>query len=281
VQEQDGKSFVVPFPSLEELERMIAIRTITTKNREGTIIFEEFVDDVQPIKVLEQVWVTVTKVPRVLRSFLALWAVGSIMGATQKVDMVHLRATGQVHILVAVLDVKKIPKQADVCVGNSVYRLLFKTHEAIHNNDSDPDDDDLLGDDDNLSGGDRVMKDAEDEYPKPQDPNPKTLSDKSQAPPQNMPHQQQSSLVGVALDQGCEQLLNEISLKVMLEADDGATLKTYSPLMEEELAAYNALAEYPNHIHPSSISVLPSSLVSVGDVAADLQGCAVADTALV
>jgi hypothetical protein len=87
--------------------------------------------------------------------------------------------------------------------------------------------------------------------------------------------------VGVALDQACEQLLNEISLKVMLEADDGATLKTYSPLMEEELAAYNALAEYPNHIHPSSISVLPSSLVSVGDVAADLQGCAVADTALV
>jgi len=40
---------------MQELERMIAIRTITTKNKEGTIIFEEFVDDIQPIKVLEQV----------------------------------------------------------------------------------------------------------------------------------------------------------------------------------------------------------------------------------
>jgi hypothetical protein len=126
VQEQDGKSFVVPFPSLEELERMIAIRTITTKNREGTIIFEEFVDDVQPIKVLEQVWVTVTKVPRVLRSFLPLWAVGSIIGATQKVDMVHLRATGQVRILVAVLDVKKSPsKLMCVCVLVIAFTTFF------------------------------------------------------------------------------------------------------------------------------------------------------------
>jgi hypothetical protein len=93
---------------MQELERMIAIRTITTKNKEGTIIFEEFVDDIQPIKVLQQVWVTVTRVPRVLRSFLPLWAVGSIIGATQKVDMVHLRVT---RILVAVLDIKKYPNR--------------------------------------------------------------------------------------------------------------------------------------------------------------------------
>lgn len=104
VQEQGSQSFVVPFLSKDELDRMIAIRAITTRNKEGTLIFEEFIDDVQPIKVLDQVWVTITKVPRVLRSFLPLWAVGSIVGATQKVDMVHLRATGQVHILVEVLD---------------------------------------------------------------------------------------------------------------------------------------------------------------------------------
>jgi hypothetical protein len=94
VQEQGPQSFVVPFASKEELDRMIAIRTITTRNKEGMLIFEEFIDDVQPIKVLDQVWVTDTKVPRVLRSFLPLWAVGSIVGGTQKVDMVHLRAIG-------------------------------------------------------------------------------------------------------------------------------------------------------------------------------------------
>jgi hypothetical protein len=49
---------------------MVAIRTIMTRNKEGTFSIEEYVDDVQPIKVLDQVWVTVTKVPRALRSFL-------------------------------------------------------------------------------------------------------------------------------------------------------------------------------------------------------------------
>jgi hypothetical protein len=39
VQAQGAKSFVVPFPSKEELERMIAIGSITTKNKEGTIVF--------------------------------------------------------------------------------------------------------------------------------------------------------------------------------------------------------------------------------------------------
>jgi hypothetical protein len=67
-------------------------------------LIEEFIDDVQPIKVLDQVWVTVTKVSRALRSFLPLWAVGTMIGATQKVDVYHLRRTGEV---VAVLDIKK------------------------------------------------------------------------------------------------------------------------------------------------------------------------------
>lgn len=110
---------------------MVAIGTLTTKNNEGTITFAEFVDDVQPIKILQQVWVTITKVPRVLRSFLSLWTVGSMVGATQKVDMVHLRMTGQVRILVAVFDVKLIPKYADVCIGSGIFRLYFKPDEVM------------------------------------------------------------------------------------------------------------------------------------------------------
>ena len=62
------------------------------------MLFEEFDDDIKPIKVLDQVWIFVTNVPYALRSFLPLWAVGSVVGATQKVDINHLRLTGEVHI---------------------------------------------------------------------------------------------------------------------------------------------------------------------------------------
>jgi hypothetical protein len=153
---------MTPFPSKEELTRMVAIGTITTKNKEGTFSIEEFVDDVQPIKVLDQVWVTVTKVPRALRSFLPLWAVGTMIGATQKVDIHHLRCTGEVRILVAVLDITKIPKFTDVCVKGCMYRLYFKLDEEVSKAADQDDDEDLLTDDDkgNDANGDRKMRDA-------------------------------------------------------------------------------------------------------------------------
>jgi hypothetical protein len=221
VQQLGAKSFVVPFPSKEELDRMIAIGTFTTKNKEGTITFAEYVDDVQPIKILDQVWVTVTKVPSVLSSFLPLWAVGTIVGATQKVDMVHLRAIGQVRILVAVYDVKKILKFADVCAGSGIYRLYFKANEAVQFDSVDPVDDDRLGDSDKEpEGSDREMEDAEGNIPQNPQNNTKS-SDKSLAPPQNMPPQKQAALVEEALDLACTQLINEISIRVMLESEDG------------------------------------------------------------
>ena len=245
VQRIGGKSFVVPFPSKEELERMIAIRTITTKNKEGTLVFEEFVDDVQPIKLLDQVWVTVTRVPRALCSFLPLWAVGSIIGATQKVDMAHLRETGQVRIRVAVMDIKKIPKPADVCAGTGIYRLYFQLEEAPQGKTVNPEDDDLLGDsEDDMPDGDREMEDAG----APPHPSTENTIEKSQRPSShNLPPQQQTSLVHEAIDLACEQLLQEISTKVMLDADDGSARKSYSPLTDEELANYNMLVNSSNN----------------------------------
>jgi hypothetical protein len=50
VQEQGPKSFVVPFPNKAELERMTAIRTITTNNKEGTLVFENLLMISSPLK---------------------------------------------------------------------------------------------------------------------------------------------------------------------------------------------------------------------------------------
>jgi hypothetical protein len=50
VQEEGHKCFVVPFPSKDELTHMVAIETITTRNKEGTFSIEDNVDDVQPTK---------------------------------------------------------------------------------------------------------------------------------------------------------------------------------------------------------------------------------------
>jgi hypothetical protein len=256
--------FVVPFPNSEELERMVAIGTLITRNKEGTLLVDRFVDDVQPIKILDKVWVTVTKVPLVLRSFLQLWAVGTMIGATQKVDMYHLRQTGEIRILVAVFDVSKIQPFADVCVKGCMYRLYFKPDEKVKENAPEEDDDDLLGDEDKgLDGdGDNKMEDA-DPPPQPQEPD----NGKSPILPstsQGGPTHKQAALIQEALDLACEQLFEEISIKVMLEKDDGMDKKNYDPLTEEELAAYNKLLVPPIQPHPFSSELVQGAAAEAG-----------------
>ena len=49
----------------------------------------------------------------------------------------------------AVFDAKQIPKQADVCVNRSIYRIFFKAVEVLRDDSFNPDEDDLLEGDDN------------------------------------------------------------------------------------------------------------------------------------
>lgn len=192
--------------------------------------------------------------------------------------MVHLRATGQVRILVAVIDIKKIPKLADVCAINSIYRMYFKPDEVVQHDASDPKDDDLLADTDKgAEGEDREKEDAEN--PDPTSENNYSKSDKAPAPSQNMTHQQLASLVNEALDTACEELINEISIRVMLEPDDGTLRKNYTPLSEEELTAYNNLVNSPNKLQPSSV-FLTHSLES-GDVPDNTLHCSEDDVAVI
>jgi hypothetical protein len=225
VQVLGNQSYAVPFPSKEELDRMVQISSVNTRDKDATFLIEEFVDDVEVVRLLNRVWVTVTKVPRVLRSFLQLWAVGSIVGATQRVDMVHLRATGQVRLQVAVLDEKKIPVFADVCVGHTVYRLFFKADEVVQHVAIDPKED-LQGNGDkdkNADGEDREMEEAEGNNLEA--PSNQSAPSNSQHPHQNITHQNLAMMVGEVLDRTCYKLFEEVSAQVMLEPLDTPVLQ--------------------------------------------------------
>jgi len=64
----------------------------------------------------------------------------------------------------------------------------------------------------------------------------------------------------------------------MLELDDTASRKIYSPLTEEEFATYNILVDSPNFIQPSSVFVSSVLNVSAGNAPTDnLQGCTASD----
>ncbi|XP_062193555.1 uncharacterized protein LOC133896950 [Phragmites australis] len=167
VEEHGIGEYIVPFPCHVELQRMVAIKEIRTCNAEGVMVFEEWNQKIEPCQFLQHVWVNVYGVPFEIRSFLPLWAVGSILGATQKVDMVYLRKTGVVRICVAVTDVNKIPDATDITVDDAVYEIFFKVDKVLPSAKTDGVSDGGLGNDgdtqqdveDNLHG-DRGYKTA-------------------------------------------------------------------------------------------------------------------------
>ena len=67
-----------------------------------------------------------------------------MVSPTQKVDMHHPCLTGEVCILVALLNVKDIPKKA-ICINRSIYRVYFKVDEVVLDDSFNPEDDDLFG----------------------------------------------------------------------------------------------------------------------------------------
>lgn len=81
----------MPFASKVELDMLVAIKRIPTDNNEGVLFFEEWNSEIKPKRRLHRVWVKVYGVPHEIRSFLPLWAIGSTLGATMKVDMGYLR----------------------------------------------------------------------------------------------------------------------------------------------------------------------------------------------
>lgn len=146
VEEHGKKEFIVPFASKVELDRLVAIKRIPTDNNERVLFFEEWNHEIKPKKMLHKVWVRVYGVPYQIRSFLPLWAIGTTLGATCRIDMAYLRKQGVVRLLVDVLDSNKIPTHTDIVVQGCMYPIYFKVDEVVSTGDDNFDEDDLLDD---------------------------------------------------------------------------------------------------------------------------------------
>jgi hypothetical protein len=79
--QKHASGFLVPFLC------MIAMKYDHTLGGEGILEIPEVNQRIEPVSYMQKAWVNFYGVPFEIRSFLPLWAVGSILGAIQKVDM--------------------------------------------------------------------------------------------------------------------------------------------------------------------------------------------------
>jgi hypothetical protein len=68
-----------------------------------------------------------------LREYVILWALGTLFGVTQDVDMATTRANGFEHFVVAVLEPEAIPTKLDVIIGNRYFQLIFQVEPYLPN----------------------------------------------------------------------------------------------------------------------------------------------------
>jgi hypothetical protein len=79
--------------------------------------------------LLPKVWVRIGGLRKELREFLELWAIGSLLGSTQMVDMETTRKNDFGRVLVAVLNPALIPSNLDVVIGDHYFELEFEVEK--------------------------------------------------------------------------------------------------------------------------------------------------------
>ena len=125
VKRHNGFEFKVLLPMKADLTKMTRFNA---EMKEGvTLKFEEFKEEEEYFgHVLPVVWMRVTNLPTILREYVILWALGTLFGVTQEVDVITTRASNFGRFTVAVLEPDAIPTKLDVIIGNRYFQLLFE-----------------------------------------------------------------------------------------------------------------------------------------------------------
>jgi hypothetical protein len=129
----EDNSFLAKFPSKVELQRAIAFGGADVKGEgvpKGARLRFELWQEKEVGFLLPKVWVRVFCLRKELCEFLELWAIGSMLGSTQIVDMETTRKSDFRRILVAVLNPRLIPEQLDVVIGDHYFELDFEVENV-------------------------------------------------------------------------------------------------------------------------------------------------------
>ena len=120
VKRRSSSEFKVLFPTKGDLAKMTRFNA---EIKEGvTLKFQEFKEDEEYFgHALPVVWMRVLNLSTILMEYLVLWALGTLFGVTQDVDMVTTRASSFGRFAVAVLDPEAIPTKLDVIIGNRYF----------------------------------------------------------------------------------------------------------------------------------------------------------------
>ncbi|TVU17555.1 hypothetical protein EJB05_33598, partial [Eragrostis curvula] len=150
VNQVERNYFVVPFPTKADLQRSVAFGRADIKEHGVSLLFEEWKEEDEGDE-LDTIWVRVFRLPTKLQEYPVFWAIGSMLGATQAVDMIATIDYSYGRVQVVVLSVERVPRKLDVVIGKRFYVV----HLQVEGRDPDPAIDNMEVDDRDNDGHDK------------------------------------------------------------------------------------------------------------------------------
>ena len=136
IEEKGNDAFITNFPSAEVLNHMVNWGPMDTKTVKGKIRFEKGAENDVFKYEIDKVWVQFRGLPKELREFPIIWAIGSILGVPRAVDTKFTKKNGRARLKVAVLNPDLIPDLVDVVIGDFVYELQFRVEKDMPDGES-------------------------------------------------------------------------------------------------------------------------------------------------
>jgi hypothetical protein len=133
LRDHECNSFITKFPSKLELQRAMAFGGEMAKGDNipaGVGLSFDLWQEKEIGFLLPKVWVRVFGLRKELREFLELWAVGTLLGSTQTVDMAETRKNNYGRVQIAVLNPALIPAQLDVVIADHYFELEFEVERV-------------------------------------------------------------------------------------------------------------------------------------------------------
>ena len=127
----EENDFIVTLPSADNLQRVIQYGGLFIKEKKIYLNSEVWSEEQEGL-LLPKVYIRILWVPSKLRELPVLWALGSMVGATQMVDMVTSKNSNFCRVLVTVLDSKAIPGQLGVVIGDRWFEFPIEVDSIIH-----------------------------------------------------------------------------------------------------------------------------------------------------
>jgi len=136
IEEKGNDAFITNFPSAKVLNHMVNWGPMDTKTVKGKIWFEKGAENDVFKYEIDKVWVQFRGLPKELREFPIIWAIGSILGVPRAMDTKFTKKNGRARLKVAVLNPDLIPDLVDVVIGDFVYELQFRVEKDMTDGES-------------------------------------------------------------------------------------------------------------------------------------------------